>query len=239
MLLRAMSFRRLLFALGCLLGLLAVAAAPGCKKKDTPSGDPASNLPKVTDTATGLMLTWVDAKGEFRTEEKVEAVPAEGREMVRVRVLDGITAGEGKEFVADLRATGMDGGYPVRIVPRSEFEDLVVQRRAKRGAVLTPTLAASASASAAASGHIDTGGQTVIIYGASWCGPCHQAQAYLRSKGVPFIEHDIEEDPNAAKEMQAKLQKSGKRGGSIPVIDVRGKILVGFDPGAVDAALQN
>lgn len=237
--LRAMSpLARVFFYLTCLLGLVL---APGCKKKDAPTGDPASTLPKVTDTATGLMLTWVDDKGEFRTEEKVSAVPAEGREMVRVRVLDGVTAGEGKEFVADLRATALDGGYPVRIVPRSEFEDLVVQRRAKRGAVLTPTLAASASASAAGapSGHIDTGGQTVIIYGASWCGPCHQAQAYLRSKGVPFIEKDIEEDPSAGKEMQAKLQQAGKRGGSIPVIDVRGKILVGFDPGAVDAALKN
>ena len=39
--------------------------------------------------------------------------------------------------------------------------------------------------------------------------------------------------------MQAKLQQAGKRGGSIPVLDVRGKILVGFDPGAVDAALKN
>ena len=235
--LRAMSFTRLFFFLTCLIGLLVVA--PGCKKKDAPSGDPAATLPKVTDTATGLMLTWVDDKGEFRTEEKVSAVPAESREMVRVRVLDGAAAGEGKEFVTDLRATALDGAYPVRVVPRSEFEDLAVQRRAKRGAVLTPTLAASASASAAASAHIDTGGQTVIIYGASWCGPCHQAQAYLRQKGVPFIEHDIEEDPNAAKEMQAKLQQAGKRGGSIPVLDVRGKILVGFDPGAVDAALQN
>lgn len=236
--LAAMSFARFALFVVCLL--TAFAILPACKKKETPSADTASTLPRVTDTSTGLMLTWVDEKGEFRTEEKVSAVPSEARDVVRVRVLDGASAGEGKEFVSDLRATGMDGAYPVRAVPRAEFEDVAVQRRAKRGAVLTPTLAASASASASAgaAGAIDTGGATVIIYGASWCGPCHQAQAYLRAKGVPFVEHDIEEDPNAAREMQAKLEKAGKRGGSIPVIDVRGRILVGFDPSAVEQALR-
>ncbi|MBS2020504.1 MAG: glutaredoxin family protein [Deltaproteobacteria bacterium] len=220
--------------------LLVVGAAlgvSGCKKKETPTAEAAGTLPKVTDTATGLLFTWVDDKGEFHVEEKPTAVPAEARDVVRVRVLDGAGAGEGKEFVADLRAMGLDGTYPVKIVPRAEFEDVAVQRRAKRGAVLTPTLAASASASASASGHIDTGGPTVIIYGASWCGPCHQAQAYLRKRGIPFVEHDIEEDPSKAKEMQEKLARAGKRGGSIPVIDVRGTILVGFDPNAVEQAL--
>jgi len=37
--------------------------------------------------------------------------------------------------------------------------------------------------------------------------------------------------------MRAKVTKAGVRGGSIPIIDVRGKILVGFDPRAVDQAL--
>lgn len=231
-----MSFARA--ALFLLCAVLATLSLASCKKNETASADTSVTLPKVTDTSTGLMFTWVDEKGEFRTEEKVSAVPADARDVVRVRVLDGATAGEGKEFVADLRATTMEGTYPVRIVPRAEFEDMAVQRRAKRGAVLTPTLAASASAAAAKSGHIDTGGPTVIIYGASWCGPCHQAQAYLRQKGIPFVEHDIEEDPNAAKEMRAKLERAGKRGGSIPVIDVRGRILIGFDPNAVEQALK-
>jgi glutaredoxin len=78
----------------------------------------------------------------------------------------------------------------------------------------------------------------VIIYGAEWCGACHQAAAYLRRKGIPFIEKDIEKDPQAAREMQGKLRSAGVRnGGSIPVIDVRGKVMVGFSPGAVDEAL--
>ena len=39
-------------------------------------------------------------------------------------------------------------------------------------------------------------------------------------------------------EMQAKLVKAGWRGGSIPVLDVRGRILVGFDARALDQALR-
>jgi glutaredoxin len=137
----------------------------------------------------------------------------------------------------------------VRAVPRAEFEDVAVTRRSKSGsAVLAPKGAASgagvalgsAAAGAASGGQGSTGdvaAPAVVIYGASWCGPCHQAQAYLKKKGVPFVEYDIEQDSSRAREMQAKLAKAGMRGGSIPVLDVRGRILVGFDPRAVDQAL--
>ncbi|WP_080599189.1 glutaredoxin family protein [Sorangium cellulosum] len=42
----------------------------------------------------------------------------------------------------------------------------------------------------------------MIIYGASWCEPCHQAADYLRSKGIAAAVRDIEEDAGAAAEMQ-------------------------------------
>ncbi|HWL84840.1 MAG TPA: glutaredoxin domain-containing protein, partial [Polyangiaceae bacterium] len=77
----------------------------------------------------------------------------------------------------------------------------------------------------------------VIIYGAEWCGACHQAAAYLRAKGIPYVEKDIEADHGAAREMQTKLAKAGLNGGSIPVLDVRGKVMVGFNPHVVDEAL--
>jgi hypothetical protein len=38
--------------------------------------------------------------------------------------------------------------------------------------------------------------------------------------------------------MSRKLEKAGTRGGSIPVIDVGGRVLIGFDPGALDAAVS-
>src|SRR6185312_17141705 len=77
----------------------------------------------------------------------------------------------------------------------------------------------------------------VVIYGAEWCGACHEAAKYLRSKGIPYVDKDVEKDPAAAREMQAKLAKSGLHEGSIPVIDVRGKIMVGFNAAEIAAAL--
>ena len=77
----------------------------------------------------------------------------------------------------------------------------------------------------------------VVIYGAEWCGACHEAAKYLRSKGIAYVDKDVEKDPGAAAEMQQKLAKSGLHEGSIPVIDVRGKVMVGFNPAEIDAAL--
>lgn len=216
--------------LGFLLLALFFVLAAGCKRS-APATE-AVVLPVVTDASTDLLLTWIDDKGEFHVEQKVADVPVGSRDVVRVAdpvkdppKLDDV-------FVADLRNPGPDGAYPVRTMSRTEFEKVAVDRRQNgNGAgVLAPKAADSAPPAAAR--------PAVIIYGASWCGPCHQAAAYLKRKGIPFIEKDIEEDRTAAREMQSKLASAGIRGGSIPVIDVRGKVLVGFDERAMERALS-
>jgi len=206
---------------------LLLALVVACKRPQ-PAPE-AVVLPVVTDASADLLLTWIDDKGEFHVEQKVADVPVGARDVVRVAdpvkdppKLDDV-------FVADLRNAGAGGAYPVRTMSRTEFEKIAVERRQKNGGVLAAKGADSASPAAAR--------PTVIIYGASWCGPCHQAAAYLKRRGVPFIEKDIEQDGGAAREMQAKLATAGMRGGSIPVIDVRGKMLVGFDERAMERAL--
>lgn len=219
--------------------------AAGCNKKGEAVAEASAVPPIVKDTSEGLQLTWIDDKGEFHVEQRVADVPPGSRDVVRVRVLESATdPGGDRIFVADLRNPGADGAYPVKAVPRSEFEDVAVARRTKSGtAVLAPKGATTASgvASGGSAGAPSAGDVTdrpaVIIYGASWCGPCHQAAAYLKKKGVAFVEHDIEKDSVSAHEMQAKLAKAGMHGGSIPVLDVRGHILIGFDARAVDQAL--
>ena len=210
--------------------LAAMVVVAGCKRKEAPPPDVVS-LPIVTDASTDLMLTWIDEKGEFHVEQKVADVPVGARDVVRVAdpvkdppKLDDI-------FVVDLRNAGEGGRYPVRTLSRTEFEKIAVERRQKGGNVLAPKAAESAPPVAAR--------PTVIIYGASWCGPCHQAATYLRERGIAFVEKDIEEDGGAAREMRAKLASAGIRGGSIPVIDVRGKMLVGFDPSSIERALAS
>lgn len=208
--------------------LALVVALVGCKDRAAQT-DGSYVMPTVRDTSTDLVLTWIDEHGEFRVEQKVADVPAEAREVVRVSDPGKEPPQRSDVFVADLRSANPDGTYPVRTIGRAEFEKVALSRRQKDAGVLTARAADTAPPVA----H-----RPVIIYGASWCGPCHQAAAYFKQRGVPFVEKDIERDGAAAREMQTKLASAGVRGGSIPVIDVRGKVLVGFDARALDRALS-
>lgn len=73
----------------------------------------------------------------------------------------------------------------------------------------------------------------MIIYGASWCAFCHAAKDYLDKLGVKYSYKDIDSDIELAKEAQTKSGQS-----AIPVIDVNGTIILGFDRPKIDAALK-
>ena len=79
----------------------------------------------------------------------------------------------------------------------------------------------------------------VTLYGAEWCAPCHDAALYLKVRGVKVAVRDVGGDPVAQAEMRSKLDGAGLVASAIPVLDVSGKILVGFDPGALDRALRH
>jgi glutaredoxin len=229
----------------------ATLALSACKR---PPGDelaeqqePATKtLPelKLAEDTPDLMLTWVDGKGDAHAVTKPSDVPTEGRNQVRVVVTTREEGTRDLFYVANLTNKGADGTYPVSTMSRRDWDDFITQRR--------QAIAAAAAASAAAagqeapedpsggpdpSGRAIPAGLTVIIYGASWCGACHQAVAYLKKRKVPVVEKDIEQDPVAEREMQTKLARAGVHGGSIPVIDVKGKILIGFEPHALEAAM--
>ena len=72
----------------------------------------------------------------------------------------------------------------------------------------------------------------VVLYATDWCGYCKQTKRFLDSKGIPFREFDIEKDAEARKAYEAL----GGRG--IPLIDVNGTLIRGFDPDEILAALK-
>lgn len=74
----------------------------------------------------------------------------------------------------------------------------------------------------------------IIIYGAEWCAFCHQAMRYLDGLNVKYVYKNIELDMEDAK---AAVQKSGQTG--IPVIDLDGTIIIGFDRPRIDQALKD
>lgn len=237
-------------ALVLLMSFVMLALVACHRKKDAATEDASVASLVVKDSSEGFLFTWIDEKGDFHVEQKATDVPLIGRDAVRVvdpSQDEGTHAG--RIFVADLRMASADGTYLVKPMARAEFDELAVARR--KGKTATLDGVDGGSTVPAVRGLVGTdlpslipggGGNqaarpAVIIYGAEWCGPCHQAAAYLKGKGIPFTEKDIEADHGAALEMRAKLTKAGLHAGSIPVLDVRGKMMVGFNAQAVDNAL--
>jgi glutaredoxin 3 len=73
----------------------------------------------------------------------------------------------------------------------------------------------------------------VTVYSATWCAFCHAAKDYFDKLGVKYNDKDVEHDPEAGLEA---VTKSGQRG--IPVIDIGGTIIIGFDRPKIDFALK-
>lgn len=219
--------------------------SPGCNCRGAGGGGDSI---EVRDDSKGLLFTWVDQRGGFHVEQSVKDVPKDARERVRVvdpEREDGTHAD--RVFIADLRTAKGDGTYPVTAAPRETFENFALERRNAR----TAKRAYPDGGGLAQNGNQGTGDDpsgkhpqsdpdarpVVIVYGADWCSACHQAAAYLRSNKIPFVEKNVERDPAAAREMKSKLRAAGLPGGSIPVIDVRGEVMVGFNPERIQAAL--
>jgi len=65
----------------------------------------------------------------------------------------------------------------------------------------------------------------VTVYSTPTCPYCVYAKNYFTENGVAFTDIDVSRDHVAAREM---VQKSGQMG--VPVIDIGGNIVVGFQP---------
>ncbi len=74
---------------------------------------------------------------------------------------------------------------------------------------------------------------TVKVYSTPTCPWCTMAKEYLKSKNVTFDDLDVSKDKDAAAEM---IQKSGQRG--VPVVDIDGNIIVGFDQKTIDKLIN-
>jgi glutaredoxin len=239
--------RTLLCATLCLLALVVLGVfGSACKRSPAAALDVVEAAAPLTvrPETEGLLLTWIDDKGDFHVETKVADVPLMGRDTVRVvdTSKDPPTTDSGQITVVDLRQAKADGTYPLRALARADFDALALARREQKGPTLANVAPPPSAESAAPSPSTTVAAKpskrgVVIIYGAEWCGACHEAARYLRHKGIPYVEKDIEKDEGAAREMQDKLAKNGLGGGSIPVIDVHGKVMIGFDAAAIDSAL--
>ncbi len=73
----------------------------------------------------------------------------------------------------------------------------------------------------------------VVIYTTPECVYCKMTKEFFKENNVVYEEKDVSIDEKARDEM---VEKSGQLG--VPVIDVDGKIVVGFDKAAIKELLK-
>ncbi len=80
---------------------------------------------------------------------------------------------------------------------------------------------------------METTQKKIIIYSTPTCHYCHLVKDYLTEKGFEFEVRDVTTNQEWVMEL---IEKSGQRG--VPVIDIEGEILVGFDEEGINTILN-
>ena len=73
----------------------------------------------------------------------------------------------------------------------------------------------------------------IKIYSTPTCVYCRTLKGYLKKNGVEFEEIDVSKDE---KQLQKMIKDSGQMG--VPVVDIDGEIINGFDKEKIDRLLK-
>ena len=73
----------------------------------------------------------------------------------------------------------------------------------------------------------------IILYCTAWCPDCRRARAWLKERNLPYVEVDISRNREAA----AKVRGWANGNETTPTFDVKGTIIVNFDPARLSKAL--
>lgn len=73
----------------------------------------------------------------------------------------------------------------------------------------------------------------ISVYTTPSCAYCHKVKDWFRARGIRFDEYNVAADLRRADEM---VRKSGQMG--VPVTDVNGRIIVGFNTEQLERALR-
>jgi glutaredoxin-like YruB-family protein len=74
---------------------------------------------------------------------------------------------------------------------------------------------------------------SVIVYSTPSCPYCKKVKNYLEEQGVDYEDIDVSDNPEKQQEMVEKSDQMG-----VPVVDVDGEIIVGFEPDKIEQALE-
>jgi glutaredoxin len=72
----------------------------------------------------------------------------------------------------------------------------------------------------------------IAMYITTWCPVCVRARGWLTRNGYRFVEHDVEKDERAA-----MIHRALSPRGSVPMFDVDGTVVIGFNPAVLNAVI--
>jgi len=234
-----------------IVSFLCLAGATGisCKRSLPAQPAPSPTVAGLTVLKDGRWLfTYVDPSGQFETTDKPEIIPENVRKVVRV-IDPGKTdnAEASMVYTVDINQLMKDGKAAAAPLSRQAFETAALaQLPPGANSPLSSRPAApvaqggpppTGNSAQGGTGGGSAGKAVVTIYGTSWCGACKAARSYFQQKGIPFADKDIEADAEAARELGEKAAKAGLPTDRVPVLDVRGRLLLGFDQARVEALL--
>ena len=231
-----------------LLLVVTLELPTGCRKSAPPIPPVSAKAepPKmIVRKDSPILYTFVEPKGTFATTDKAEDVPQNARRLVRVVDPSKATNAQQDQtrvYVVDLGELLGTGKAEARPLSREAFEtgalaQLPPGESSPMGGPHGPPLPDDVPSGVDAGAPGPLGPPVVTVYGTPWCGACKAVKKYLAGKHIPYAYKDIENDASAARELQAKAAKMGIPTDRVPILDVRGRLLLGFDKARLDAML--
>lgn len=212
----------LISLLGCHIFAACRSKAPGPSPSEKTAQ--AKTLTPISITRQRSLVFTYRQSGEFRTVASMDEIPLGARGWVRVQDPQVRNVGSRFVYVADLRKANQKGVFPYRILTRQQFlKGSALPGGGKAGMGVAAGVAAVGK---------------VVLYSRPGCSACDSVRAYLKRRGVRFEEKNIQADAEAAKELKAKAARKGFPTGVVPVIDVNGEIVVGFDVRKLESLLR-
>lgn len=201
----------------------AACGKKGGKGKGGSSKPPKMPSIQVTKTAK-LMFTYKEGD-EFKTVDHLDKVPVGARG--RVKVMDPSVRGISGQFVyvANLCRPDKNGQFPYVVVPLQKFEAAdSIGCSGKGGPPRFPTGKALGTRA----------GTRVIMYMTKTCPVCVRAERFMKAKNIPYVAKDVGSDQNAARELAAKAARAGITARGVPVFDIGGRLIQGFEPSVIE-----
>ncbi len=205
-----------------LLLIVLFATLVACQSSDTtqPKASDVNHLEKAIEIDVNqgnLMMIYQDDKGVEQVVTTFNEIPSYAKGNVQIIDLSQSPEQRNSKDVVPIFDLNQDQKHPLyqgKLVSRRYLDKLRFEAKAKVDASKPKY-------------------HKVTLYETSWCGYCKKAKAFLKEKNIPFDFFDIEKDQQAAQKLQSTAAAQNFPLGGVPVLEINGKLISGFDPNQI------